>query len=156
MRVALELHTWRYPSASTLLNPCIYQWNHISTMTFNKQFAWRLTSQHFHRLVNYLSWLHAIFPQIEVCATSSLDCISQTHYRKDLTIFNIVHKTWNLCPIFQMFYIIKYDPQIHATSNMNTVHKLAPLPRKFINILKLNIFPSDLLEKWLPWTNLNP
>lgn len=75
--VALELHTLRYPSTSTFLNPCIHQWNHISTMTYYKQFTRRLTSQHFYRLVKYLSWLQVIFPQNGSLHSSSSDFISQ-------------------------------------------------------------------------------
>lgn len=40
------------------------------------------------------------------------------------TIFDIVHMTWNPCPIFHTFYTIKYDPRgLRITSNLHTLQK---------------------------------
>lgn len=53
-----------------------------------------------------------------------------------------------------MYNMIKDDTRgLHATSNMHTFHKLAPLPWKFLDIFKMNTFSFNemvVVDKFEP------
>lgn len=81
-----------------------------------------------------------------------------TRYHTCLTIFTIVHMACHRPPIFQLFHIIKHDSRIlHITSNLHTLHQLHSTTWEIHRHLEdAKHFDFQLIEKRLPWTNLNP
>ena len=75
-----------------------------------------------------------------------------------LIVFNIVNMTWNPCPIFQTFYMIKkmihevfMSPPARIRFTSST-----PLPRKSIEILKRTHFVLRLTQKMVAMDKLDP